>query len=50
MSFNWECPYCGRAQTVVDGKNHQIKNPIDVGGNAEGKVAALDWVCKRRLP
>jgi hypothetical protein len=41
MSFNWECPYCGRAQTVVDGKNHQIKNPIDVGGNAEGKVAAL---------
>lgn len=40
MSFNWDCPYCGRAQTVVDNRKHEISVGINVGGVKEGDVSA----------
>ena len=39
-SFNWACPYCNRAQTVVDERSHRFENMIRVGKIAEGDVAA----------
>lgn len=40
MSFNWNCPYCGRDQTVIDKRMHEITNAINVGGVVEGDVSA----------
>lgn len=40
MAYNWDCPHCGRAQTVVDERVHNIHVPIDVGKIAEGHVSA----------
>ncbi|MBN8818592.1 MAG: DUF4145 domain-containing protein [Sphingomonas sp.] len=39
-AFNWTCPHCGRDQSVVDQKYHDIAVPINVGGSAEGNVSA----------
>lgn len=53
-SFNWECPHCNRAQTVVDQRSHRFENAIDVGSIAEGSLSACGFAigccnpdCKR---
>ena len=38
MSFNWTCPYCDRAQTVVDNQRSTDTKPIGVSGLAEGTI------------
>ncbi|MCH8684950.1 DUF4145 domain-containing protein [Pedomonas mirosovicensis] len=38
-SFNWTCPYCQRAQTVVPARFDDINVPITVGKTAEGTIS-----------
>lgn len=38
-NFNWICPHCNRAQTVVDERKHRSGTSISVGEIAEGDVA-----------
>ncbi|WP_404711546.1 DUF4145 domain-containing protein [Sphingomonas sp. MMS24-J13] len=40
MAFNWTCPHCNHAQSVVDHRCHAVESPIRVGGTVEGNVAA----------
>jgi Domain of unknown function (DUF4145) len=37
-SFNWVCPYCGRAQTVVDSSHSTLTNSVGVTGIADGPL------------
>jgi hypothetical protein len=39
-AFNWVCPFCNHAQTVVSARRHVIEKSIDVGGTVEGDVSA----------
>jgi len=43
MSFNWTCPYCDRAQTVVAERWQKMEHPINVGGTAEGGISACGF-------
>lgn len=40
MPFNWDCPHCGRAQTVVDSRFQEIRHPINVGDIKEKDTSA----------
>jgi len=37
--FNWECPHCGRAQTVVSGKYSEDYHHLHIGENEWGSIA-----------
>lgn len=39
MNFNWSCPHCSRAQTVVDSRYHQETSGFAVGTLAGGPLA-----------
>lgn len=42
-NFNWLCPYCGHAQTVVDKKNSWASRHISIDGLAEGSLSLTSF-------
>lgn len=38
MAFNWTCPYCAMAQSVVDDKHEIVTTPVFIKGQAEGNL------------
>lgn len=38
MPFNWNCPFCDRAQTVTDERSANITEPFKIDAGAEGHL------------
>ena len=43
MSFNWQCPFCGNHQTVVNNRYHSDSAPVKVGKTKHGNYHNVSY-------